>query len=305
MEETRLLEVNQQGFDSILRTSPEVGRGIMAMLSANLRRTTETTSLGERRQRRLTDQVSALEEEKHRLEDLQRLRQETSDLIIHDLRNPLSTIALSLRMLGMVLPEATRQEHADILSIAQANVTRMQSLVDSLLEVSRIEAGENTLKLQMVDLRELAQGVVQQQSVLAQGAVQIHLNFTAHQSEVQADRDKIERILSNLLDNAIKFSPKGGNVVIEMMDGDEEVLVSVSDDGPGIPPAEREHVFDRFAQVQGQKTARRGFGLGLNYCRLAVELHGGRIWVEPGEHGQGSKFVFTLPGRSEPRMGMG
>ena len=114
LDELRLLEVNRTGFERMLHQFPEIGRGIMGFLSANLRRMTEASSTGERTQELLSRQVSDLEQEKQRLEELQRLRQETSDLIIHDLRNPLGAIEMSWKVLSLLLPEDVRHANAEI-----------------------------------------------------------------------------------------------------------------------------------------------------------------------------------------------
>jgi signal transduction histidine kinase len=292
LDELRLLEVNRQGFERMLRQFPEIGRGIMAFLSANLRRMSETSSSGERNQELLSRQVSNLEQEKLRLEELQRLRQETTDLIIHDLRNPLGAIEMSWKVLSLLLPEDARRANADILEVAQANMTRMRRLVDTLLDVSRLETGETALSLVPVDLAELAGSLAHSQSVLAQQGVTFRLDFPPNLPAVPADRDKIERVLANLLDNAIKYSPRHSVIALSCQCSGEWVDVWITDQGPGIPAEERQRIFERFAQVEGQK---RGFGLGLSYCKLAVERHGGKIWVEEGEDGRGSRFVFRLP----------
>jgi signal transduction histidine kinase len=109
------------------------------------------------------------------------------------------------------------------------------------------------------------------------------------------DEEKIDRVLANLIDNALKFTPKGGEITIAVEEQDKHVLVSVANTGPTIPPRDGERIFDRFAQLSETSHQRRGWGLGLAFCRLAVEAHGGRIWVEPGEGGEGNRFVFSLP----------
>ena len=113
--------------------------------------------------------------------------------------------------------------------------------------------------------------------------------------EIQADRTLIQRVLVNLLDNALKYTPEGGQISVsgEPLHNDS-VLVCVSDTGPGVPDEYREEIFQRFAQVPGAQGRRRGSGLGLTFCRLAIEAHGGKIWVEP-RPGGGSRFVFRLP----------
>ncbi len=295
LEKTRLMVINRQRFEQLLSETPGVGRGIMEMLSARLRKASQDISTGELSEKRLSRQVSALQNEKERLEELQQLRQETTELIIHDLRNPLSAIAVALKILSISLPEEVLQTNQDILDVAQASTERMQRLVDSLLEVSRMQAGEVPFAMSTVDLRPLIEDLERRVAILARPGVVLTSKIQAGLPCVTADRDKIERVLMNLLDNALKYAPERGHVVVAAMYQDHWVQVSVSDDGPGIPPDQRQRVFQRFAQLDERRTTRRGFGLGLTYCHLAVERHGGRIWVEDGESGVGSRFVFTLP----------
>jgi signal transduction histidine kinase len=117
---------------------------------------------------------------------------------------------------------------------------------------------------------------------------------------VVADREKIERVLVNLLDNALKYTPENGRIWVQTGQKADRMWVSISDTGPGIPAEDRERIFERFTQGTGDKLKRRGFGLGLAYCRLAVEAHGGRIWIQDGPDGIGSRFTFTLPLEQSP-----
>ncbi len=107
----------------------------------------------------------------------------------------------------------------------------------------------------------------------------------------------IDRVVANLIDNAIKFTPNHGHINLSTELCDDHVQVRVTDTGRGIPADQRERFFDRFVQVEGDQPRTRGFGLGLTFCRLAIHAHGGRIWVEDGMQGVGSQFVFTLPTR--------
>lgn len=229
------------------------------------------------------------------MEDLQRLRQETTELIIHDLRNPLSSIAVSLKLISLMLPEEVLKANQGILSIGQASCERMQRLVDSLLEVSRLETGEVRFCLEAVSLPEVIDEAIRRTAILARPGTEIHSIFEPGLPPVLVDRDKIDRVIMNLLDNALKYTPEGGQITVLVVRQDVGfVRVSVTDEGPGIPPEERERIFERFAQVADGQSRRRGFGLGLTYCRLAVEGHGGKIWVVPGDGGRGSCFMFTL-----------
>jgi signal transduction histidine kinase len=295
LERLRLLEINRQRFDQLLSETPSASRSIMENLSAQLRRASQERSTGELSEKRLSRQVTYLQSEKQRLEDLQRLRQETTELIIHDLRNPLSSIAVSLKLLTLTLPEDILKANQGVLSIGQASCERMQRLVDSLLEVSRLETGEVQLSLQVIPLPDIIEEIIRRTSILARPGTTIRSMIEPDLPPVLADRDKIDRVIMNLIDNALKYTPQGGQITISVgRHPDGFVQVSVTDDGPGIPAEERERIFERFAQVTDGQTRRRGFGLGLTYCRLAVEHHGGKIWVDPGDEGRGSRFSFTL-----------
>jgi signal transduction histidine kinase len=111
---------------------------------------------------------------------------------------------------------------------------------------------------------------------------------------IQGDGNKLERVLDNLLDNALKYTPKGGVITVAVRPMNGQVEVRVTDTGPGIPPEYRERIFDRFTRVPGSEGRRRGLGWGLAFCSRVIEAHGGRIWVE-SEAGQGSTFAFTIP----------
>jgi signal transduction histidine kinase len=113
--------------------------------------------------------------------------------------------------------------------------------------------------------------------------------------QIRADLGKVTRVLTNLIDNALKFTPAGGQIILSAArHGSHLIAVQVNDTGPGVPEEFREKIFERFSQVPGLVGRRRGSGLGLTFCRLALEAQGGRIWVEP-RPGGGSSFVFTLP----------
>ncbi len=295
LTELRLLKISRENFYNLLKTAPTVGMSIMEVLSARLRVSDQARKLGESSERQLVSQVSALETEKQELLELQRLRQETSDLIIHDLRNPLGSISLALNMLEMMLPEDVLTANRAVLDVAHSSSERLMRLVESLLDVSRMEAGEAQFHFAPLDLVELVTSVTGRMLVAAERQVTIRKQFAPDLPLVLADRDKLERVLQNLVDNALKYTPDLGTVTVAVELQAAEALVSVTDTGPGIPQDQRQRIFERFTQVAGDQRARRGFGLGLSYCRLAVEAHHGRIWAEPGPGGVGSRFAFTLP----------
>ncbi len=297
VDETRLLRIAREGFHTWLSSSPAVGMSIMATLSARLRTSDSVRTATERDERHLVQQVSRLQGEKEQLLDLQRLRQETSDLIVHDLRNPLGVISGVLNMLDMLLPEDVVQDNRELLELASSACERMRRLVDSLLDVARFESGEMSLALADVSIGALLMENARRESVLAaRRGITLDVVLADDLPTLTADVEKLDRVLANLLDNALKYSPDGGRITLAADAGPEAVVVRVIDEGPGIPADQRERIFERFAQVTGTDRPRRpGFGLGLTFCKLAVEAHGGRIWVEPGPGERGSCFAFALP----------
>jgi signal transduction histidine kinase len=298
VENVRLLQIERDGFQEWVSSNPAIGMSIMATLSARLRASDDVRASALEGGRQLIQQVSRLQTEKAQLLELQRVRQETSDLVVHDLRNPLGTIYGALSMFEMVLPEEILHDNRELLDLAGTACERMQRLVDSLLDVAKLETGEMPITLKAANLRTVLEDAARRQA-LSTRMPGLAINIAARNDlpVVLIDTEKIERVLANLLDNAIKYSPDNDVITLaaEVDDGQRCLVISVTDRGQGIPAEERERVFERFAQVAGQKPVRRGFGLGLTFCRLAVEAHGGHIWIEAGPDGCGSRFVFTLP----------
>jgi signal transduction histidine kinase len=227
--------------------------------------------------------------------DLQQMRQETVDLIVHDLRNPLNIIINVLELLDVTLPQEVREDNQQLLEAGRSANNRMRRLVDTLLDTSRLESGEARLDLKETDIAQLIQTAITSLALSSiQKDIHFHTRIQDNLPTVMLDAERIERVVCNLLDNAVKYTLRGTITIAAKLESNR-IKVSVSDMGPGIPPAEREHVFARFTQVAGEERRRRGFGLGLRFCYLAVQAHSGDIWVESGDDGIGSKFVFTLP----------
>jgi signal transduction histidine kinase len=184
--------------------------------------------------------------------------------------------------------------------MADESCERLMSLVNSLLDISRLEAGQMPLEREPVLLAQLAQSVIQQmQPVSEHQMVRLDLQVADQVPLVEADAELVSRVLVNLVDNALKHSFANSAVTVQIVPepGDEDaasryVRCTVLDEGTGIPVEHREKIFERFAQLDGR---RRGAGLGLAFCRLAIQSHGGRIWVEDNPAEQGSAFSFTLP----------
>ncbi len=187
-----------------------------------------------------------------------------------------------------------------LIQIATRSAERIQRLTDSLLDVSRMEAGQVIAQREPTLLLELAQEAIETLSMAAQDKhMQVSLEAPEQMPVILVDCDMIRRVLVNLLENAIKYSPPGGQVHIQVSLAGENVQVSIRDNGPGIAYPDRERIFEKFTRLRA-KDGPRGLGLGLAFCRLAVGSHGGQIWVESNV-GQGSDFKFTLPFTRETR----
>jgi signal transduction histidine kinase len=295
LTETRLLKISRDHFYNLIEGEPKIDLSIMGVLSARLRAADRERSRVETSEKHLTDQVAELQTEKQHLLDLQRLRQETTDFITHDLRTPLGSVAVALSMLEMVLPDPILEENQQLLNVAKLGCERMLRLVESMLEVSQIESGTFQLTREELDLSELAKAVVAGMLPGRMRSVCVETQMPEQLPKLFADREMLRRVFENLLDNALRYSPEGGEIQIITEAQPGQVLVKVTDLGPGVLPEDREWIFERFVRSGSDPRRRRGYGLGLAYCRLVVEAHGGRIWVEAGERATGSQFCFTLP----------
>lgn len=237
--------------------------------------------------------------EQHQLE---RAREEFSQMIIHDLRSPLTAVTSSVMLLTEMIPPDS--EFSTVVEktagSSQRAIRKLLNRVDSLLEVSRMKSGTMSLQLEVGQMGYLIENVRNELAPLALNLnIQLVAEVPADEPHLIMDTEKIERVLLNLVDNALKFSPRDSDILIRVdvySPGVTTLLrVDVVDHGPGVPASERESIFDRFVQIQQHQTRqRRGSGLGLNFCKTAVEAHGGRIWIEDNPSG-GSIFSFTLP----------
>jgi signal transduction histidine kinase len=295
LEQVRLLGFDGEGFHRLLRQSPAASLSIMALLSSRLREAAIARNVHDLMGRKLVSQVSSLQTEKEELLELQRVRQETTDLIIHDLRNPLSLMYSAFQMLEMVLPKELVEANWELLDVVKTSHTRMRRLVDSLLDVARMDAGEAVIEAKTVSFHSVVEeAVAPARYSMKKRNIEYCVLIPEDFPKIDVDQDKMIRVVGNLVDNAVKYMPGGGKLTIAAIQKDDQLRFSVTDTGPGIPEKDRSRVFERFTQVSGSDRP-RGFGLGLDFCRLTVEAHGGRIWVEAGDENIGCRFIFTLP----------
>lgn len=225
---------------------------------------------------------------------IERMKDEFVSVVSHELRTPLTSLRGALGLLQGGLLEGTPPKVQRMVQIAVESTDRLIRLINDILDVERIAAGKVTLERRTVAAADVVDRAVAEMRGLAQQA-QIQVQVEDITGSADADPDRIVQTLTNLLSNAIRFSPPGGAVRVGVAEQDQELLFSISDEGPGIPPDQLEAIFGRFAQVDASDTREKeGSGLGLAICRGLVEQHGGRIWAH-SEPGQGATFYFTLP----------
>ena len=228
-------------------------------------------------------------------DDLMRLslqKERLSSFVIHDLKNPVSTVDLLAQLLQRdktLAPQARETANA-----IRVEVSSLMRLILNLLDISRSEEGALTIAPVGFELATLVSAVVDNLQVHAQ-AKQISLESEVVGAELRADPDLLRRVLENLVENALRHAPQGSKVLLSLRHHPAELELRIADQGRGIPAAMREAIFGRFVQAERQDAAlsRTGRGLGLTFCRLAVEAHGGRIYVEDGE--PGAVFCVRLP----------
>ncbi len=227
------------------------------------------------------------------LHEVQEWLQDLVRTVSHDLRNPLMIIQGQAQLLLRMLDKAglTGSERHSAESIVKS-AKRMNAMIQDLVESARLESGQFRLEKQPADLKsfiaELLDGA---RGVMDVGRVKVHI--PEGMARVSADHERLERVLMNLIGNALKYSAPDTEVSIKAVRSKGEVTVSVMDRGQGIAPEDVPHIFERFYRVKGIRKA-EGLGLGLYISRMLVEAQGGRIWVE-SELDKGSTFYFTLP----------
>lgn len=230
--------------------------------------------------------------------EAQELQSTFLSVISHELQTPISIIEGYAGLLSEKGLELPKDQLRQKLGVIREESRLLSKMVENLLYASRIQAGGLELRREPVDLPSLVRRVAQRMGQISKKHT-IGVVLPSSFPTVMADYERVQEVLTNLLDNAMKYSPKGGPILIEGEVRSSEVVISVVDKGPGIPQAEREMVFDRFFRREGGlANMAKGTGLGLFICKSIVEAHGGRIWVEPASGG-GSRFRFTLP-RLEP-----
>jgi len=284
---------------------PSIGRRVMLLNARELRAGNHTELLVlaledvtvRRRVRDLELRfTSELQESYRRLQELEKLRDDLTHMIIHDLRTPLTSMLFGMQ----VLEEAgdLNESQREVIRIVLSGGETLLGMISDVLGVEKMESGFMQLDYAVLSAAELVASAVNQVASLAESKhLMLVRQIAADLPPLRGDENKLRRTLVNLLGNAIKFTPSGGAVTVEARHSKEEqsVVFSVSDTGEGIPPEAFGRIFEKFGQVESRQGGHiMSTGLGLTFCKLAVEAHGGHIGVE-SVPGQGSTFCFTLP----------
>jgi signal transduction histidine kinase len=226
------------------------------------------------------------------------LRADLTDMVVHDLRSPLSGINLSIDMLAESFKDPDKKAFQDrFIENARSSIRRMLNLINQLLDMTRLEAGQLELNRASLHISDLLTARATAFAVQSEAnRVNLVVEPANGLPDVYADESFIGRVLDNLIDNALKYTSSGGTISLLANANGREVIVQVQDTGEGIPSDSLNTIFEKYAQVKNQdnKETRQGTGLGLPFCRLVVEAHNGRIWVD-STVGTGSTFSFTLP----------
>jgi len=235
--------------------------------------------------------------EKARLQSTLQTRDDLTHMIVHDLRAPLNLVTGYVDILEQMASDKLNPDEAECVTGAKQGAENMCDMITTLLDVGRLEAGEMPLRLQDHDLGQIAREAADRFIPVLRDRT-LRCEMSPEPVAVSCDGDLIRRILENLISNALKFTKSDGTIQINVERKGVDVTISVSDNGEGIPRDQHKHIFEKFGQTNSGRQHRHSTGLGLAFCRLAVEAHQGKIGVQ-SEPGKGSTFWFTLRTRGQ------
>ena len=230
-----------------------------------------------------------------RLAEVERAKSSLLSGVSHDLRTPLTSIKVAAGLLTEQRQEVGDASERSLLAALRRNTERLEKLVDEILDVARLQSGAIRLRPEPLDVRGLLREVALSiKPMLDSRGQRLELALPESPVTIWVDRRRLEQVVANLLSNANKYSPDGSDILVAVDEQPDELVVKVADEGPGIPPADRERIFQPFFQSARDRGVGAGVGLGLAIARSLVELHGGRIWLADGGE-RGTTVAFSLP----------
>lgn len=220
------------------------------------------------------------------------------DTLSHELKTPLTSIIAAAGLLAEELENTADQSNQKLIQTIIQNSNTLETRLAELLDIVKTGSGKLQLQLEPVDMKSLILGTCMQISPLLRNKQQnINTEFPDSMPIIQGDGQRLEQVLLNLLTNAAKFTPEGGNISVKVAKEDTGLVIGVHDDGIGIAREEQDRLFKPYSRLSSDRQRHPGLGLGLALSKQVVELHGGRIWVD-SEQGQGSTFSFFIPRRA-------
>jgi two-component system sensor histidine kinase KdpD len=274
------------------------------IINENLQQNEELRSINVVLDKKIQDRTCDLESSKQQLEAQNQALQEVNEtkeammhMIVHDMKNPLTSVMGALILVQKVKSDLP-QDIKDLLKDAHVQAIKLRTMMDDILTISKMKSNEFQVELVDVDLISLVQqSVLLMNTVKGEKDVTIEFQSELRELIVSMDFQMIERVINNIINNAIKYAPAGTAIKLQVVREGSHALVTISDRGEGIPSSHHEKIFEMFTRVKPQDKKISGTGLGLAFCKLAIEAHSGRIWVSsplPGET-RGTMFHFTLP----------
>jgi signal transduction histidine kinase len=250
---------------------------------------------------RLGQETRALEADNRRLQDLHRMKDVFLGTATHELKTPLTSVIAYAELLHDNDTGLTHEQRQEFLGRLRAEAGRLLSLIDEILDLTRLESGKLVLKRGTLPLNEVAQAALETTGAFAtRHRVRLVPEFGDGLPPVSVDEVKIRQVVTNLLVNAIKFSPEGGTVTVGTARDGDWITLEVADHGPGVPPEETAHIFELFGQgIPAGEERGGGLGIGLHLVKRITELHGGHVGVN-SRQGEGSRFWIRLPLAHEP-----
>ena len=216
------------------------------------------------------------------------------DTLSHELKTPLTSIIAAAGLLAEEL-ETSDESHQKLIQTIIHNANTLENRLAELLDIVKTGSGKLQLQFEPVDMKSLVLGTCQQISPMLQGKRQkLNTDLPVSIPIIRGDGQRLEQVMINLLTNAAKFTPEGGNILVRVRKNDDGLVIDVKDDGIGIAREEQPRLFKPYSRLNSDRQHHPGLGLGLALAKQVVELHGGRIWVE-SEPGKGSTFSFSLP----------